>query len=340
MTVDEFVERNTPTWDRLAQLTKKAGGRGNRLRPNELDELVTTYQRASTHLSLARTRFNDPALAARLSSLVGQAGSVVYGTRPATARSVWTFISETFPAAMWHSRWFILISTLVFIVPAFAVGGWLSNDAEALDELVPAEIQEEYVNEAFADYYTELDSTQFFATVTTNNIQVGILAFAAGILLVLPSVAILAFNGLNVGVAGGMFHAVGDAWQFWSLILPHGLLELTAVFIAGGAGLRLGWTLIDPGDRRRSDALVAEGRRAVAIVIGLVGVFTISGLVEGYITGAPWPIEVRLAVGAAIWAAFCAYAGVFGMRASRHGLTGELGEQRAETWTRQLATGS
>ena len=340
MTVDEFIERNSPTWERLSALTRKAGKRGAQLTPDELEELVTLYQRTATHLSLARTRFADQALAARLTSLVGQGASVVYGTRPATFRAVRTFITQTFPAALWHSRWFVLAATLVFCIPGVAVGAWLSNDQVSLDAMVPPEVQEDYVGSEFADYYTDLNSTEFFSTVTTNNIQVGILAFASGVLLMLPSLFILAFNGLNVGVAGGMFHAVDDAWTFWSLILPHGLLELTAVFIAGAAGLRLGWALISPGDRRRGDALIVEGRRAVAIVIGLVGVFTISGLIEGYITGAPWPIGVRLATGAAIWLAFMAYAGILGYRASRQGLTGELGEQSTQTWNRQLATGA
>jgi uncharacterized membrane protein SpoIIM required for sporulation len=150
---------------------------------------------------------------------------------------------------------------------------------------------------------------------------------------------VLVLNGLNVGVAAGLFHAAGDAGRFYALILPHGLLELTAIFIAGGAGLRLGWAGIAPGDRTRADALLEEGRRAVVIVMGLVLVFLVAGLIEGYVTGQPWPTTVRVGIGAVVWAAFTAWIVVAGRAAAARGLTGALGERpdRPEGVTADLA---
>jgi uncharacterized membrane protein SpoIIM required for sporulation len=95
--------------------------------------------------------------------------------------------------------------------------------------------------------------------------------------------------------------------RFWGLVLPHGLLELTAVFIAGGAGLRLGWALVDPGDRPRTTALAAEGRRSVVIVIGLVAAFIVAGIIEGFVTGSPLPTWARVGIGVAVEAAFLGY---------------------------------
>ncbi len=122
--------------------------------------------------------------------------------------------------------------------------------------------------------------------------QVAIVAFAAGIGLCLPTALILALNGASIGAVAGLFHAAGQAPKFWGLILPHGLLELTAVCVAGAAGLRLGWTIIDPGDRPRGVALAEEARQAMVIVLGLVVVFAAAGVIEGFVTGSD-PAHVR-----------------------------------------------
>src|SRR5439155_17511393 len=148
----------------------------------------------------------------------------------------------------------------------------------------------------------------------------------AGILLCLPTAFILMYNGASVGVAGGLFASVGQQAKFWGLILPHGLLELTAVFIAGGAGLRLGWTLIDPGDRTRRAALAEEGRRALAIVAGLVVVFAAAGTIEGFVTGSSLPTWARVGIGALSEAVLLTWLFVRGRAAAAQGLTGALGE--------------
>jgi uncharacterized membrane protein SpoIIM required for sporulation len=183
------------------------------------------------------------------------------------------------------------------------------------------------VNEDFESYYSSEPSAQFASEVTTNNIQVGFLSFAGGIAGCLFTAYILVSNGANLGWAGGLFAAAGQQPKFWGLILPHGLLELTAVFIAGAAGLRLGWTLIDPGDRTRGQALVDEGRRAVVLVVGLIGVFAVAGVIEGFVTGSRLPTSVRVGIGVATECAFAAYAVARGHAAAARGLTGTLGEE-------------
>jgi uncharacterized membrane protein SpoIIM required for sporulation len=123
---------------------------------------------------------------------------------------------------------------------------------------------------------------------------------------------VLLANGANGGGAAGLFAAAGQLPRFWGLVLPHGLLELTAVCIAGGAGLQLGWTLIDPGDRTRSAALAAQGRRSVAIVVGLVVAFVLAGTIEGFVTGSVLPTWARVGMGVLVEGLFVAYLLVFG----------------------------
>ena len=335
MDIDRFIADNKPAWDRLAALTR-TGANPARLTTAELDELVMLYERVSTHLSLARTQLRNPALVGALTTLTARAGAVVYGHRARTWRALGRFFTDTFPAAVWHARAFVVIATALFVLPAAGLALWIGNSPTAMDVAVPEAVREAYVSNDFEAYYSSSASGQFASQVTTNNIQVGILAFAAGILLCVPTAWLLVLNGINLGGALGMFIAAAQQPKFWGLIVPHGLLELTAVFIAGAAGLRLGWTLIDPGDRFRGEALTEEGRRAFAIVLGLVLVFSVAGLIEGFVTGSPLPTWARVGVGVVVEVAFVAYVIVRGRAATARGLTGALGEDRYAGWARRL----
>lgn len=328
MDVDRFLATNQPLWDRLALLTRQARGGGlRRMSAPEVDELVRLYQRTSTHLSYVRTYYRDTALTTRLTGIVAAAGAVVYGTRPRTLRTVGRFFTYTFPAAVWHNRWFVAVAAFLFFGPAIAMGAWLANSDEAVNATAPAAVRQAYVEDDFEDYYSSRPASEFAAQVTTNNIQVGFMAFAAGIGFCVPTVMLLAYNGANVGVAGGLFHAAGEAPKFYGLILPHGLLELTAVAVAGAAGLRLGWALIDPGDRPRGTAVREEGRRAAVMVLGLVLTFLVAGIIEGFVTGSTLPTWARVGLGLLVEVAFLLYIAVQGRLAARLGLTGRFGEE-------------
>ncbi len=308
-----------PSWDRLAYLSKRGRNGGRSLEPDELDELVHLYQRVSGHLAHARVAYRDPSLVARLTTVVADANAAIYSTRTSTGAAIRRFVFASFPGAVWRIRRFVLASALLTLVPGILVGGWIANSDAALDASGPEAVRAAYVEEDFADYYSSEPAAQFAAGVTFNNIRVAITAFALGIFACVGTAAILVFNGANVGVAGGLFAAVGEHARFWGLILPHGLLELTAVIVAGGAGLRLGWALIDPGDRTRTEALTNEGRRSVLVVLGLIGAFVVAGLIEGFVTGSPLPTVARIAVGVSVEAAFVAYIFRFGRSAEAEG---------------------
>lgn len=324
--VDAFITAHRPTWDRLDELL--AGARRGSLGPHDLDELVRLYLRASSHLSTARTVHRDPALTAELAALVGRAHGTVYGTRARSWRALGRFVGTTFPAAVWHARRAVVASAALFLAAALAVGVWFARSDAAVEALAPPEVRQAYLEEDFEAYYSSAPATQFGASVFTNNVRVGVLAFAGGIAWCVPTAFVLVSNGANLGVAAGLFHAAGRAPHFWGLILPHGLLELTAVFIAGGAGLRLGWTLIAPGDRRRSDALAHEGRRTIVIVIGLVAAFLVAGVIEAGVTPSGLPTAARVATGVVVEVVFLVYLLQRGRAAAAVGLTGAMGEER------------
>ena len=326
MDIDRFIARNAPTWDRLDQLSSRAGRGLRRLTPGEVDELVEKYQRVSSHLSHARVAYADPALTARLTRLVSRANGLIYASRSRTMRAVADFFAWRFPAAVWQSGRFVAVSAALLLFPALAVGAWIATSDEALEASAPDAVRETYLEEDFEDYYSSEPATQFATEVTVNNIQVAITAFATGVLLCVPAALLLAYNGASIGFAGGLFADAGELGKFFGLILPHGLLELTAVVVAGAAGLRLGWAVIAPGDRTRGQAVGAEARQSGVIALGLVLAFAVAGLIEGFITGRGVPPGLRVGVGVAAELAFVTWVVVQGRAATARGVTGALGE--------------
>lgn len=320
---DTFVARHGRDWERLEALSRQRS-----LSADDTDELVRLYLRASSHLATARRRYRDVNLLLYLNGVVARANAVVYGTRARSSRRMLHAVTHTFPAAMWHARRAILLSSTVFLVAFTLAAVWIATTPAAADVAIPPHLRDAYLEEDFANYYSSQPAAQFAALVFTNNARVGILAFGTGILFAVPTLLVLAYNGLNVGVAAGIFHAAGRAPLFWGLILPHGLLELTAIFVAGGSGLRLGWSLISPGDRTRSQALTEEARRAVVIVLGLVVVFLVAGLIEAFVTPSALPTWARVGTGILVEFAFLGYVVAYGRSAAARGYTGALGESR------------
>ncbi len=323
MDVDRFIATNEASWIRLEALTRL---RRRSLRPAQVEELVLLYQRTSAHLSAARTERTDPALVARLTRIVAAAAGLLYGTRGRPWTGFTRFFVMTFPAAVWHVRRFVAVSAALLLVPAIVMGVWLANSEEALRASGPDAIREAYVQDDFEAYYSSAPAGQFATQVTVNNIQVSILAFAAGALLCVVTAYVLVSNGAQVGVAAGMFAAAGQQPKFYGLILPHGVLELSAVAVAGAAGLSIGWAIVAPGDRRRGAAVADQGRRAAAIVVGLMLAFIVAGTIEAFVTPSGLPTMARVGVGLAAGATFWTYIAVLGRRAAEAGFTGAIGE--------------
>lgn len=319
MDLDTFVAAHQAEWDRLDALTRRRG----KLTGPEADELVTLYRRASTHLSTIRSEAPDPTTLARLSRLVSRARTAVTGSSDPGWEEVLRFVTQGFPAAVYRSRhWWVTIG-LVFVAVAAVVGGWVAGSPQVQASIGAPEEIRQLVEEDFEDYYSAHPAASFAAQVWTNNAWVAAGALIMGVAL-LPVVFILWLNALNVGIAGGLMAAHGRADIFFGLITPHGLLELTAVFVAAGAGLRLGWAWIDPGGRKRSDALAERGRAAVGMAIGLTGVLLISGVIEAFVTPSGLPTWARIAIGVAAWAGFIAYVWTYGRLAASAGERGDI----------------
>lgn len=320
MDIDAFVAVHRGEWQRLDELVK----RRRQLSGAEADELVDLYQRVATHLSTVRSAAPDPALVSRLSELVARARAAVTGAHTPAWRDAARFLTVTFPAAAYRCRWWWLGTSLLCLLVMTLIGAWVAANPEVQGAIAPPQQIRQLVRHDFENYYSANPASSFAAQVWTNNAWVAALSLTFGILLGLPTIYVLWQNSLNLGIAAGLMFAYDRGALFFGLILPHGLLELTAVFLAAATGLRLGWTVISPGPRPRGQALAAEGRAAAGIAVGLVLVLLLSGVIEAFVTPSPLPTAARVGIGVAAEVAFLTYVALLGRRAVRAGDIGDL----------------
>ena len=324
MDLDAYVAAHGSEWRRLEDLTRK-----RRLSGAEADELVDRYQQVATHLSVVRTAAPDPTLVAHLSSLLSRARNRAVGTRTGTWRGVRLFFVERFPAALYRLRWWWLGTLVVSVVVTAVMMLWLLQHPNVEQSLLSPREVDQLVNHDFEDYYSEYAASHFAAQVWVNNAWVTALCLALGV-LGLPVVYLLFSNLENLAIIGSIMIRHGHAGHFWGLILPHGMLELTAVFVAGGVGLRLFWSWVEPGALTRTQSLAHEGRTAGTVALGLVAVLFVSGCIEAFVTPSPLPNWARVGIGVLAEATFLAYVFVLGRQAHHRGRTGDIDDALLE----------
>ncbi|WP_144121972.1 stage II sporulation protein M [Catellatospora sichuanensis] len=313
MDLDAYVAEHRGEWRRLEALSR-------RRKPTaaEADEMVLLYQRVATHLSVVRSRTPDPALVAELSRLVLSARAAITGAQPVDWRRVPRFLVHDLPLAIYQARRWWISAAVCFLLVAGAIAVWVIQDPTLPRAfgMTSAEI-DSLVQHDFEDYYSEHFAPNFGLLVWTNNAWIAAQSLAAGVLL-LPVALILWENALSIGLTGGLMIGHGRADVFFGLIAPHGLLELTAIFVAAGIGLRVGWSWVVPAPLlTRGQSLAVAARQGMVGAVGLVGVLAVAGLLEAFVTPSFLPLLVRDAIGVLVWTAFLAYVFVLGRRAER-----------------------
>lgn len=320
MDLDAFVAAHGGEWERLRELS---GSR--RLSGAEADELLDLYQRSATHLSIIRSGAPDPAVVQYLSSLLVRARNKASGTRTGSWQQLTGFFVRDFPVVLYRARWWWIWTTVACAVVGVAVGWYVQANPAVQSALLSPEETRQLVDHDFENYYSENAAQDFAFRVWTNNAWIAALCIGLGVIGV-PVIYLLFMNCVNVGISGGILIAHGKAGLFFGLITPHGLLELTAVFVAAGIGLRTFWSWVEPGARSRADSLAQAARSSMTVALGLVVVLLISGVIEAFVTPSPLPTWARIAIGVMAWLGFLAYVFTFGRRAAAAGGTGDLAE--------------
>lgn len=323
MDVDAFRAVHQAEWSRLGQLVAQRSVSGP-----EADELVALYRTAAGHLSQVRTHAPDPALIAELSMLLGSARGRIAGAHEFRLSDVTRFFVLTLPAAFYRVRWWTVWVMVGFLVIAVVSGWWVARTPAAMATLGTPSQLAHYAEEAFEAYYSNDPAPDFTGLVWTNNAWIAAQCIGLGVSGIFP-VYVLVTNAVNIGGAAAVMSEYGSLQVFFGLILPHGLMELTAIFVAGGAGLKLFWAWVAPGRRTRARALATEGRSLVVVALGLVLVLFVSAVVEGFVTPSPLPAAVKIAIGALVLAGYWTYTLVLGRRAVMLGEDGDLDDDRA-----------
>ncbi len=311
MKIKEFIELKRGNWERLEELLALIKRkRLSSLAPEEVREFCSRYRRAASELAFAQTYFPGTRITLYLNQLVARAYHYVYQPRLIRWRAIVDFFRDGYPRCFRKNLAYFLVSAVLFLASSFL--GFIAvrrNEAAAAillpDRLVDkVEAGEMWTEEIFSVFPPAYISSRIF----TNNISVTFFSFGLGILAGMGTIYILCLNGLLLGLAAGLCSLYGMSGEFWAFVTPHGLLEISLIFIAGAAGLMLGDAWLSPGDYTRRESLRRKGKEAVGLIVGGIPFMIAAGLVEGYVS--PSPVlapALKVGLGILMAAAFYVY---------------------------------
>jgi uncharacterized membrane protein SpoIIM required for sporulation len=299
MLAEDFISRKRGSWERLSQLLNRAERGLSDLSAEELQELGRLYRQVTSDLAVARRDFANHPLNQYLNALVARGHSEIYRSKSARGKQFVSFFTHEFPRA-WRATWpYTLASFLMFFLPALLAFALTYRDPQLAPFLVPGIedlISDIQAGEEWWQSINEEGRTASASLITTNNIRVAFLAFAGGVLLGTLTLYVLLQNGLLLGTVAGAAQRFDFAGNLWGFVAAHGVVELSVIFFAGGAGLQLGWSILRPGLLTRRAALVLATRRAITVLFGCVPLLIVAGIIEGFISPAPIPVAIKYAV--------------------------------------------
>lgn len=296
MTEANFISKNEDKWKTLEQFNRKIKGKIHNLHQDEVEDFAHHFRLASHHLAYARTHFPNSHIIPYLNKVVGASHNYFYVRKSRAISDMRSYFSTTFPRAVRESFRYWGVATAFFMLGIVFAWFYVSGDLHRLQEITPA-----WVGGGFDPYEVpELPDGShqwehsFMATIiTTNNIRVTFNAIVGGLLAGLGTIFILIYNGIIIGGLFGFLNTAGaDMLVAHSLVWPHGVIELVAIFFAGGCGLMLAKGLLLPGDLTRRQSLVDQCKKAAQLLPGIVALLVIAGIIEGYFT--PLDVDPRL----------------------------------------------
>ncbi|MFH0823017.1 MAG: stage II sporulation protein M [Pseudomonadota bacterium] len=307
MNINEFIRERKDDWEKLERTAAKLRrASGHKLSRDELWEIGKLYRGAVADLSTLRSSDRSEAVheevVGYLTGLIVRMHGVIYRKRTVGPAAIGRFMLKDFPDAVLEAAPFVLTAAAIFGI--FGVVGFLLGlyDSGFIELLLPNRIIDRVESGEvwFDGLYAAAPLSS--SRLMTHNVSVTFLLVALGITFGIGTLYLLALNGLLIGTAAALCHAHGLSLEFWSFVLPHGTLELTAVQLAGAAGLIIGHALIDPGRYKRSEYLAHRGPLAGKLAMGCVPLLIAAGIIEAFLSPSPLSAWAKLAVAAGICA--------------------------------------
>ena len=297
MTVDRFVEDRRARWARLENLISEANGRVERLAPSDVLELGRLYRSASSDLAVARRDFALDAATERLNDLVATAHALVYSEAPTSGRRLRRFFLHELPSSVRANSRFTAVSLAAFAIPllaTFAIGLLLPEIAATA---LPPETRQHLAERRLWTDIPEGYRPLVGPLIIVNNVRVAVAAFAGGLTAGALTLYLLVANGALLGTVLAVVQGYGLSGGLLTFTAAHGPLEISCIVLSGGAGLRLAWALLRPGDRSRRDALRLAGAQAIRVMLLVIPALGVAGILEAFLSPSGAPIALKITVG-------------------------------------------
>lgn len=311
MSSDRFIREHKKAWQRLEDLLGLLDRSSlRRLHREEVRELGRIYRRTASDLAIARAESRDPRLVNYLNSLVIRAHGRIYRADAQGGRRIRDFFTRGFPQTFRRTWRYTALAFVVFLV--FGVIGFLGTwrDPEFSELIgIPANARENILT-THPHWWEEINETGNqveSSRILTNNIGVTFLAFAYGAMLGVGTLYVMAFNGALNGAVLALVYRAGYGNDLVTFMVGHGVIELSCIFIAGGAGLLIGSALLLPGDYSRADALKTRGMEAIRLLLGCAPLLFLAGIIEGFISPAHINPLVKFSIAALTGVALYTY---------------------------------
>jgi uncharacterized membrane protein SpoIIM required for sporulation len=303
-----WLDKRKPYWSRLEQLLEQGARRGlPSLGRSELQELGLLYRQTATDLAALREDRSSVHFARYLNQLLARAHNIIYSARKTSPTAILGFFAVTYPQVVRRNLRFVQIALAIFAVSALVGAALTFQDPDfKLSILGPQMVQTIEKREMWTHSIVGIKPLASSA-IMTNNMSVGFMTFALGITAGLGTIYMLLFNGLLIGVIGMACHLAGMSLKLWEFVAPHGVLELPAIFLAGGAGLRIASGLLFPGYISRRESLVRAGSEAVQLLLGTIPILIVAGTVEAFVSPTGLATNLKFALAAALFVLLLGY---------------------------------
>jgi uncharacterized membrane protein SpoIIM required for sporulation len=303
-----WLEKRKPYWNRLDTLLDKSRSQGLKsLVRDDLRDLGLLYRQAAADLAVLRADSSSGHFARYVNELLSRTHNIIYSAHRTDHTAIFHFFRDTYPQVFRRNLNYCVIALILFLGGGVAGSLLTLQDPDFQLKIIGPKMIDTIQRHEMWTHSVVAIKPMASSSIMTNNLSVCFTCVAAGITAGLGTIYMVVFNGILMGVIATACALNGMSAQLWSFVAPHGVLELPAIFISAGAGLRLASGLLFPGVIPRKDSLVRAGREAVQLLLGCIPMLVVAGIIEGFVSPTDLPMKLKFLLAAALLALLCLY---------------------------------